>query len=259
MVEVTGRQLDQCEVCGEEVHKRDLVRTNMDFLANEASNYLLYSSYNSSGWSTSGLVDAGVISIGPYGCDSRVRVGDDNSLTEVNGSQTWTGDSGYLYSTSAIDASTWTSLTFAADCGPYQQSTAPTTVFTLSLCNSDGTNPETLNTFTTLGSIRAWGTINIADLPAGKSAAALYFRIDAAPSTGEKWWVDRMQVAKDKVNVSAFAPTSGASVDRNDTSMMTVRKVCSSCREPLLKKSERFNKNAEQRTDAPVAVDIQEI
>ena len=259
MVEAIAWQLDRCSVCGLKVHRRDLVRTQVEFLAAEASNYLTYSTYNTSGWATDGsITDRSTISVGPYADRARVRVADDNTLTEILGSQTWSG-SGYFYSSSAIDASSWDSLVFSADVGPYHRSTAPSTVFTLALCDSDGTNAETLSTFTTKGDIRAWGTINIADLPAGKTSSTLYFRISVVPQTDQYWWVDRLQVEKDATKLGTFVPTSGSSVDRNDTSMMTMRKVCTNCRERILSKSERFNKVAEIRTDQPVSVDIQDI
>ncbi len=259
MVEAIAWQLDRCDVCSKKVHRRDLVRTQVEFLAPAGSNYLTYSSYNTSGWTTDGsITDRSTISVGPYADRARVRVADDNTLTEILGSQTWSG-SGYFYSDTAIDGSAWTSLVFAADVGPYHRSTAPSTTFTLSLCNDGGGGAVSLASFTTMGDMRAWGTINIADLPEDKTSSTLYFRIDAAPQTSQYWWVDRIQVAKDVTSLGTFIPTSGSSVDRDDTTMMTVRKVCTSCREQILSKSERRGKIAEIRTDQPVAVDMQEI
>jgi len=252
-----ARQLDRCDVCGKKTHKKNLVRTNMDFLAGEANNYLLYSSYNASGWTAVTASDQGTPSIGPYADVARVVVSDDNTATESFGSQTW-GGSGTLRSTDAIDASTWTSLVFAVDLGPYHRETSPETTFTLGLCDSDGSNKELQKTVVTSGSLRAWFTINIADLPVSKTSSALYFYVSAT-AVGKNWWVDRMQVEKNATRPGTFVPTSGTAVDRVDTPMMTVRKVCANCREPLFKKSERYGRVAEQRTDAPVSVDIQEV
>jgi len=258
MVEAIGYQLDRCDVCGKKVHRRDLVRTQVEFLAAEGSNYLNYSSYNVSGWTIRTAADAGVISIGPYADRARVRVADDNTLTEILGSQTMTG-TGALTTDQGIDASSWTSLVFAVDVGPYHRSTSPELTVVLSLCDSDGSsNLETLATFTTKGDMRAWGTIDIADMPASKSSSELYFRVDVTPATGEKWWVDRMQVAKDMVKLGTFVPTSGASVDRIDTTMMTMRKVCTNCRERILSKTEQRGKIAEIRTEQPVDIMNQE-
>ena len=257
MVEAIARQLDRCDVCGVKIHKHKLVRSNMDFLAAAGSNYLTYSSYSASGWTVDTATSAGVISIGPYADRARVSVSDSNTLTEVLGSQTWLG-SGVLRSTAGVDASSWTSLVFAADVGPYQQETSPEITFTIGLCDSDGTNKEEYASRTTKGNLRVWFTVNIADLPAGKSASALYFYISAT-AVGKNWWADRLQVMKDVVKLGTFIPTSGSSVDRIDTPMMTVRKVCPDCREPVLSRSERYNRAAELRNEEPIALDIQEV
>jgi len=254
-----ARQLDRCDVCGRKIHKKNLVSTNVAFLAAEASNYALYSSYNSSFWTVDTSSDSGVISIGPYADRSRVSVDDSNTSTEILGSQTWEG-AGTLRSSTGIDASAWTSLVFAADIGPYERETIPKTVFALGLCDSDGSNKEAQASFSLRGSIRAWFTINIADLPSGKDSSDLYFYINATPdTTGNQWWADRLQVEKDATKLGTFAPTSGTAVDRTDTASMTMRNVCANCREPLLSKSERYGRVAEQRTDEPITVDIQEI
>ena len=257
MVEAIGRQLDRCDVCGVKIHKQDLVRTNMSFLGVAGSNYLLYSAYNATGWTVDTATDAGAISVGPYADRARVRISDDNTRTEVDGTQTWLG-SGVLRSITGIDASAWDSLVFAADIGPYFRETSPETTFTLGLCDSDGTNKELLATYTTAGSIRAWYALDIADVPAGKDDSDLYFYISVT-AVGKNWWADRLQVSKDIPRVGAFIPTSGSSVDRVDTPLMTVRKVCSNCREPLLSKTEQYSKIAEQRTEEPISLDIQEI
>ncbi len=257
MVEAIARQLSRCDVCGVKIHKKDLVLTNMDFLAVEASNYLTYSSYSASGWTVDTSTDEGVISIGPYADRARVSVSDGNVSTEILGTQTW-GGSGVLRSTSAIDATTWTSLTLGADLGPHERETSPSTAFTMGLCDSDGTNKVQYTAWTTSGSTRAWFTMNLADLPASKTISTLYFYISVT-AVGKKWWADRLQVSKDVTKLGAFVPTSGSSVDRTDTAMMTTRKTCPNCRERLLSKSERYGKTVEQRTEAPVVVDIQEI
>ena len=253
MVEATARQLDRCDVCGIKIHKHDLVRTNMAFLASAGNNYIQQSSY-ASGWLCDAS-DAGTISSGSYADRMRIVVSDDNTRTESFGVQTWDG-AGTFYGLGA-DISSWTSFVFAADVGPYDRETSPEMTFTLGLIDSDGNNPVVYRTVITAGSTRAWFTLNIADLPAGKTAAALYPYV--ATTSTNKWWVDRLQLEKDVVKLGTFVPTLGSSVDRIDTRMMTVRKVCPDCREPLLSKTERHGKLAEQRTEEPIALDIQEI
>lgn len=252
-------QMDRCEVCGHKTLKIDLVRTNVDFLAAAGSNYFYNSSYNSSFWTVDTAVDAGLISMGPFADQSRVVIGDDNTLTESYGSQTWTG-SGVLRSIVAVDASAAVSLVFAADIGPYQQETVPSTTFVFGLCDSDGSNKEQLSSWTVTGNQRAWYTLNIADVPAGKSSAALYFYVSVT-AVGKKWWIDRIQLIKNAVSINseAFVPTAGSAVDRVDTPMMTVRKVCQGCFEKPRVRSEQYNREAEQRTEDPVQVNIQEV
>ena len=252
-------QMDRCQVCGQRTRKIDLVRTNVDFLAADGSNYFLQSSYASSFWTVDTAVDAGLISMGPFADESRVVIGDDNTTTESFGSQTWTG-SGVFRSIVAVDASAAISLVFAADIGPYQQESVPSTAFTFGLCDSDGSNKEQLSSWTVTGNQRAWYTMDIADVPAGKSSAALYFYVSVV-AVGKKWWIDRIQLIKDAVSIKseAFVPTAGSAVDRVDTPMMTVRKVCRECFEKPRLRSEQYNREAEQRTEDPVAVDIQEV
>ena len=251
MVEAIGRQLDRCSVCGKKVHKRDLVLTQVDFMSPSGSNYINYSSYSASGWTTSGLTDKGVISIGPYADRARVVISDDNTRTESFGSQTWSGD-GHLYTSDSLDVSSWTSLVFAADVGPYHRSTSRGLTVILQSCQSDGTVDDTIATWTIDSDTRVWGTINVADMTGTTSAA--YFRIDATPDTGQYWWVDRVQVIKDVSKLGTFIPTSGSSVDQAGARSMTMQKVCSHCYEPLLSRTEQFNRRAEQRTDDPVSV-----
>jgi hypothetical protein len=146
---------------------------------------------------------------------------------------------------------------FAADVGPYERETDPEMTFLIGLCDSDGSNKEQQASFTTKGSLRVWFSISVSSIPSGKDSSALYFYI-ATASTNE-WWADRMQVSKNLTRPGAFAPTSGSSIDRTDTASMTMRKVCERCREPLLSKTERFGRKAEQFADDPIDVEVQEI
>jgi len=257
MVKVIGRQLDRCDVCGRKTHKIDLVRTNVAFLGAAGSNYVKYSSYDSSGWSYGTTVDAGAVSIGPYADRARISVSDDNTSTEVLGSQTWTG-AGIVYATGdATDARTWTSMVLAADVGAYQQNTDHKLTVVLGSQDSNGGNKQALSTWTVTGSSRVWVAVTPSDLTYPNNFNAY---IEVTPNTaGQKWWFDRVQLEKNASKMGTFVPTSGSTIDRTDTAMMSVRKVCSNCLEPLLSKTEQYNRNSEQRTDEPISVDIQEI
>ena len=253
MVEAIGRQLDRCDVCGVKIHKQDLVRTNMSFLGVAGSNYIQQSSY-APGWLCDAAA-AGTISSGPYADRMRIVVSDDNTSTESFGVQTWDG-AGTFYGLGA-DVSSWTRFVFSADVGPYDRETSPETTFTIGLIDTDGTNKEVQRTIITSGSLRVWFAMDVADITATKSASAI--RPYIATATTNKWWVDRLQLEKDVTRPGTFIPTLGSSVDRVDTPLMTVRKVCSNCREPLLSKTEQYSKIAEQRTEEPISLDIQEI
>lgn len=255
MVEAIGRQLDRCDVCGKKTHKVDLVRTQVEFLAAAGSNYLSYSSYNATGWSTSGLTDKGVISIGPYADRARVSISDGNTATEILGSQTWSGD-GHLYTASSVDVSSWTSLVFAADVGPYHRSDNRDLTIILSTCDASATVEDTLGTWAINSDTRVWATINIASMT--RDSSALYLRLDVTPGTGEYWWADRFQLEKNATRPGTFVPTSGSTVDRVDTPSVTMRKVCPSCRERVLSKTNRYGRGVENRTDDPIAVHNQE-
>lgn len=252
-------QLDRCDVCGKKIHKRNLVRTNVEFLAAGGSNYFDYSSYDSTFWTIDTATEAvaTVASIGPYADRARVSIAEDNTRTEILGSKTLT-DSGTVRTSSSVDVSSWTSMVFVLDIGVRERETTQTATIAIGTCDSDGSNKVQAASYSITGSMRAWAVIYPADIT---DSSAAYFYVTATVDTDISWWLDRMQLIKNATNPmgEAFIPTSGATVDRVDTPMMTVRKVCPDCREPILSKSERFGKIAERRTDEPISVDIQEV
>lgn len=262
-------QLDRCDICGRKTHKIDLVRTNVDFLAAAGSNYFDYSSYNSSFWTVSNGTDSGVVAVGPFADRARIRVSDDNTSTEILGSQTWTVGAGIgAYSgffqmvSSAVDISSWTSFTVSFDFGYYQQDQTSQRVMVYAYIkdaseNSSGVIKRFQGVYP---SGRYWWYSKISDIDSDVDLSTAKFYLVFATYTGEeKIWVDRMQLEKnpDTSRMGAFVPTSGASVDRIDTRSMTVRKVCDDCFESPWKRSEQYNRQAEQRVEEPVAVQIQ--
>jgi hypothetical protein len=265
---VIGHQLDRCDICGEKKHKIHLVRTNVEFLAAEAQNYFTHSSYNSAAWETPSYgTDAGVISIGPYGDESRVSISSDNTRTEISGSQTWNigaavGDYTGLFriQSASIDISSWTSFVFSFDWGFYQQDQNPDATAWFYVYDADGVNGNITKKYLRGSGGRYWHTVNVADINSSCDLTRMTFYIlIGAHSGGEKVWFDRVQLEKDVTKMSAFVPTYGSSIDRTDTPMMTVRKVCSGCWEPLLSKTERYGREAEKITDDPIMMDIQEV
>ena len=267
MVEAIGRQLDRCDICGKKVHKKDLVLTNVDFMSPSGSNYFPYSSINAGGWTIGTGTDAGVISTGPY-CDrARISISDDNTATEILGSQTITAGAGYgdysgyiSVNTDALDISAFTSFTMSFDFGFYQQETdvAPVTVFVY-ITNGDGSGTTLIRRIIRFKeSGRFWCTANTADLTSTTLNSVKFYIGIGTYTGGEQMWIDRIQLEKDVSKMGTFIPTSGSSVDQVGTRSMTMQKVCGHCYEPLLSRTEQFNRRAEQRVDEPVTVWNQE-
>ena len=88
----------------------------------------------------------------------------------------------------------------------------------------------------------------------------MYFYISVT-NAGE-WWVDGLQleVDTDDGKPETFVSASGAAVsNQTPQAMITVRKVCPRCFEPLLSKSERYRRVNEKPVADPVPAEIQEI
>jgi hypothetical protein len=254
---VIGRQLDRCDICGKKVHKINLVRTNVEFLAPEATNYIS-SSETSSGWLTDGLANAGSISIGPYVDEARLSVGDDNTVTLINGVQTWDGAGSLLSGGAIVNDGVWDTIVFSADIGPYERETEPEINISIGLCDSDGSNKVEFASYKRSSGARMWFAATRAEVvSAGKNPNTVYFYI--TNSNANKWWASRIQVERDATRPGAYAAVTTAGIDRIDTPMMTMRKVCKSCYEPLLSKTNQYNRESEQRTDEPISVWIQEV
>lgn len=271
MTQVLSRQLDRCDVCGNKTHRKDLVYTQVEFLAAAGSNYFNYSSYDSSWWTLVAGTDAGTISSGPYADRFRIVISDDNTRTESFGTQTWTVGAAFsVYSgnlqikSSAIDISSWTSFTVSFDFGFYDRETDVNNLTAAVLIyNTDGvtggTSVNTRRQWTTSG--RYFGTMDVADVSSAldTSAAVFHLSVRTHGDGGEQVWIDRMQLEKDVSKMGTFVPTSGSSVDRIDTPMMTTRKVCPNCRERILSKTDAYNRQPEMRDEGPVTTAMQEI
>jgi hypothetical protein len=269
MVEAIGRQLDRCDVCGKKTHKVDLVRTQVEFLAAAGSNYFTYSSYDTNGWTLVTGTSAGTISSGPYADRMRIVVSDGNTSTESFGTQTWTVGAGFsVYSgnvqikSAAVDISSWTSFVVAYDFGFYDRETNVANLTPACLIyNTDGaTGGTSVNTRLrwSMGG-RYWGTMSVSDVDSALDTSAAVFHLTVRTHTGgEKVWIDRMQLIKNATRPGTFVPTSGSTVDRTDTASVTMRKVCPSCRERVLSKTNRYGRGVENRTDDPIAVHNQE-
>ena len=210
-------------------------------------NYLPYSSYNSSGW-TSTAADAGTISVGSK-FNFSVQVADDLTITQ-HGVQTWDG-AGVITLNDAIDMSSWTSFCFAVEVGQYQQSTAESLAITLYA--SDGVTTGASAGWTLRGNRRAWLTASIADFGA-MSPSAVYLNIESA--TDCYWWLDDAQLEADVTRPGQFLPTSGSAVNvsADQLNLKTVMKVCRQCRRRFF---HTYAGVIQKEIQAPLDVDIE--
>ena len=224
-MEVTGRRLDRCDMCGRKTHRYDLVMQAQDELLSIASNNFLYSSYNSTFWTCSST-DAGVISWGPRETHRyAITEGATPSTAVSGGIQTWTG-SGTFRSSTAVDASSWTNLVFSCHVGAHQTNTTPTFTVVMGFCDSGGTSKTTERTWTVNGSKRIWFTKAISGI-SGPSTLYCYLTVTNVGS----WWVDKLQLEKNATVPGTFATTIGTAINRTTEQRVTrVHKVCPECR-----------------------------
>lgn len=229
--EVIARQLDRCDRCGKVLHKKDLSLTQVEFAKKNTTNYLPYSSYNSTFWSC-GSTDAGAISIGSHE-GARCKVALDNTVTEVGGSQTWHG-TGTIRTTTAVDVSAWTSLAFQVIVGPYHRSTNTEMAIAAGMCSSSGTGKIPLLTKTINASSKIWFGLLVADIDPSLSAAATYYYITTTCSGStdydDYWWMDDAALNKDSLVPLTFVQTTGSSYAQSTMKRgMAMEKVCRDC------------------------------
>ena len=261
-------QLDRCDVCGNKDHRRNLVRTQVEFLDLKAENYFDYSSYNVAEWAVDTAADAGTVSYGNRCDNARTTLSAANVISYINGVQTWTGSGTFRRIAATFVFPATYDLTFSAQVGPHEQNTSPEMTVVLGICESDGTAKQPIKTYTISGATRVWLNEEVATLNAyGITTGDFYFYIGVT-NVGS-WWVDEMQL---EANVNSmplqaghpenFVRTSGSyilSSAHPEQSLMTQRKVCNTCAELILSKSERFGKTDEPPTDDPVETWAQEI
>ena len=258
-----ARQLDRCDVCGKKIHRKDLVRTQMRYVKFEGTNYLLYSSYNSSFWSCDAS-DVSTIGMGPHGDESRVQIALDNTVSQISGSQSWSG-TGTFRSTTATDLSSLTTFTFSCELGPLYSyssnvgSIAELTV-AMGICDEDGNNKDLQRTWSGLRSqTKCWYNMDVADIASPLSSSTVYFYITVTVSGTNYWFVDDLTVEGGKTAPTTFLKAAGAAISNSaDAKSMAVVKACKNCREPLLRESEQFGRPHEEY-EAPISSDPQEV
>ena len=254
---VLTRQIDRCDVCGNKHQKSNLVRTQVEYLDEAGENYFVYSSYDGTHW-VCDASDAGSISAGVRCDDVRYRVNDDNTRTLVNGVQTWEGNGTFRQTSDAIDGTGSYSLV-SAHVGPQEYNSSPSMTVKMGFCDSDGNNKNLVKTWTINTATRVWLNIDYATVAAyGAGENFVYFEVTNAGN----WWIDELQyetVSSATQKPGNFRRTSGATnVLTTDTPSLATRKVCPSCFEVVLRKSEKYGRKSEKPVEDPITVVGQE-
>jgi len=262
-VEPIARQLDRCDVCGVKIHRKDLVRTNMRYLLPAGSNYFVYSSYNS-GYHACTSTDRSTITIGPHADKSRTKLGGDNTVSYVDGSQTW-GGSGTFRTTTSVDVSSLTNFTVSAMFGQVLSwssnvASASDLTIAMGLCDGDGNNKDLQDTWSDINAMqRCWFTMAVADIESPLSSSGIYVYFTVTIDGTDYWFVDDISLEGDKSSPDQFIATSGtAKTAQTESGTMTVVKACKRCREPLLSTSEQFGRPYTE-TEPPIDLDMQEV
>ena len=257
-------QLDRCDVCGDKMHRKDLVRTQVEFLDKKAENFLSYSSYDGTYW-VSDASDEGTVSYGNRCDNARLTLSDANVLSYINGVQTWSSagvTDTMRMDTLSVGSADSTILVFSAQVGPHEQNATPEMTVELGVANSDGTSTQAVRTWTINGTTRVWFAETSSVLNAyglgNNSEQRYYIKV----TNDGKWWIDEIQLEANTVGSipEVFVRTTGTFVsNQSDRSLLTQRKVCASCSERILSKSERFGRTDESPVDEPVETWAQEI
>lgn len=277
-----GLQLDRCDVCGNKVHRGELVRTQVEFLDMKAENAFTYSSYNTNLWTMDSASDVTSTTVGTYGnrCDNvRLSLDDDNNLTYIGSPKVWEGNGTLRMNTNSGYVSENSYVTLSAQVGPHEQNTSPEMTVAIGVCNDDGSSKSVIKTYTISTMMRVWAYESVENLIAtGLSqdstevggvtyhAWRYYFQITNAGY----WWIDEMQYEVDVDTLPTasegypenFVRTVGTKVtsaNHPEQSLMTQRKVCPNCSELILSKSEQYGKTDESPVAEPVETWSQEI
>lgn len=199
------------DATGQRWKAREMVYAKRRWTMPSAENRMAYSTYNSAGWSCDGI-DSGIITVGVYSDENYVRwVDNGTTLTaDQNGIQTWEG-SGTAYSTSAIDASSSTSVVFSCEFLPYQNSSTHTFTVEIGTCDISGGNKEAWKTWSLTAANRIWFYVPKDSIVYDTSILGFYMTVTPAESDG-KWAFMNAQVEFDVLEPGRFVNTAGSAI-----------------------------------------------
>jgi hypothetical protein len=244
------------------MHRRSLVRTQVEFLEEKAENFFNYSSYDGTYWVVDDADDADSISFGTRADHARTTLTDYTTVGYMNCVQTWEGDGTFRSTTRSPTAAYETVLTFSAHVGANEMNTSPEMTVVMGVTNSDGSVKQAIRTWTINTMTRVWFSEVagvLADYGLG-SDEEQYFYIQI--TNDGKWWIDELQLEGNTTygKPERFVRVSGTYVQNNtDRTLLTSRKVCPDCLESILSKSNKFGWTEESPTDEPVETLEQDI
>eukprot|EP00914_Ancora_sagittata_P024233 GHVO01048243.1.p1 GENE.GHVO01048243.1~~GHVO01048243.1.p1 ORF type:complete len:272 (+),score=5.27 GHVO01048243.1:378-1193(+) len=263
----TGWQLDRCDVCGDKMHRRDLVRTQVEFLRMIQENYLNYSSYDGTYWVVDTSTDAGSISFGTRADKARTTLTDYTTVGYADCVQTWTGSGTMRMATATPSISASGIVTFSAHVGPNERNTSPEMTIAVGITNNDGSSKQAIKSFVTKSPMRVWfqeTSQTLTDYGLGDDDNEHFFYIQV--TNAGKWWADEMQL---EVNTNSLEGgtmpgpfqrvSSTYAAHTTEDQLLTSRKVCQACLEPILSKSNKYGWTEESPTDEPVETLEQDI
>lgn len=252
---VIAGQLDRCDVCGNKMHRDKLVRTQVEWLYPAHNNYFTYSNYDGTVW----VCDATDVSTISYGnrCDyARTTLDDSNTITILNGVQTWSGDGTFRCTTApTTGAGSTDNVIFSCQIGPWERSTTPELTVAIGDCDTDGNNKTAKANFTVAGASRI--CFSWTGLEASAGQGCYYIQV----TNDGYWWIDELQleVSSSYSTPGVYVKTSGSTISQStDLGAISSRKVCPECFETVLKKSEQYGRPDESPIDLPVETYNQE-
>jgi len=276
-----GLQLDRCDVCGNKIHRRELVRTQVEYVKPTAENYHNYSYYDGTYW-VCDASDAGSISYGNRCDKARTQVPTTQptavgGMSVVSGVQTWEGDGTFRSTVLTPSFSVRSSSLFSAYIGPHMENETPEMTVSMGVTNSDGSSKQEVRSWTIRTMKRVWFSELTSVLAAYGlgSSRQLYYYIQV--TNDGKWWIDELQleantpsssggvlseapvaVASDYLPGTFLEATGSYPGAVVESSGLAARKVCPNCFETVFKKSERYGRSDEPQVDYPVEPYAQE-